>query len=114
MAKSFGIAAIAVAVVAIVMPLYGLFLSAGAIALSVIAALAGDRIFATATPIIAVVNTLFLSPLMWLLIRDKGASNVGSFYVFVIIFFAAPFVAMFLNSTGKIVIPGSSRERADR
>ena len=114
MARSFGIAAIAVATVAIIVPLYGLWLSAGAIALSVIAALAGDRIFATATPIIAVVNTLFLSPLTWLLITDKGESNVRSFYVFVIAFFVAPFVAMFLNSRGKIVIPGSSKERADR
>jgi dolichol kinase len=106
MAKGFGIAALVVAIVAIIVPLYGLFLSAGAVVLSVIAALAGDRIFATATPIIAGVNTLFLSPLMWMLIRDKNSAGngVGVFYFLVIVFFVAPFVAMFLNSRGKVVI----------
>jgi hypothetical protein len=103
-AKSFGIAAIVVAIAAIIVPLYGLFLSAGAIVLAVIAALAGDRIYATATPVIAGVNTLFLSPLMWMLIADKGAKNVTSFYYFVIAFFVAPFVAMLLNARGKMVI----------
>jgi len=88
----------------IIVPRYGLFVSAGAIVLSVIAALAGDRIFATATPIIAVVNTLFLSPFMWLLIRDHRGNGVEVFYFLVIVFFVAPFVAMFLNSKGKVVI----------
>jgi hypothetical protein len=104
MAKGFGIAALVVAIVAIIVPGYGLFFSAGAIVLSVIAALAGDRIFATATPIIAGVNTLFLSPLMWMFIRDHGGNGVEVFYCLVIIFFVAPFVAMFLNSKGKVVI----------
>jgi len=104
MANGFGIAALVVAIVAIIVPGYGLFVSAGAIVLSVIAALAGDRIFATATPIIAVVNTLFLSPFMWLLIRDHRGNGVEVFYFLVIVFFVAPFVAMFLNSKGKVVI----------
>lgn len=104
MAKGMGIAALAAAMVAIIVPGYGLFISAVAIVLSVGAALAGDRIYATATPIIAGVNTLFLSPLMWLLIRDKGESNVRSFYIFFAVFFVAPFVAMLLNSRGKLVI----------
>lgn len=104
MAKGMGTAALVAAFVAIIVPFYGLFVSAVAIVLSVGAALAGDRIFATATPIIVGVNTLFLSPLMWLLVRDKGEANVRSFYILFFVFFMAPFVAMLLNARGKIDI----------
>src|SRR5436190_20492478 len=104
MAKKFGIAALVVAIVAIIVPFYGLYLSTGAVALSVIAALAGDRIYATATPIIAAVNVLFLSPLTWLLISDHNGRDVPSFYFQVGVFFVAPFVAMFLNSDRKSVV----------
>jgi hypothetical protein len=104
MAKEMGNAALAAAIVAIIVPGYGLFVSAIAIVLSVGAALAGDRVFATATSIIAAVNTLFMSPLMWFLIRDRGESNVRSFYIFFAVFLVAPFVAMLLNSRGKVVI----------
>lgn len=81
-----------------------------AIVLAVIAALAGDRIFATATPIIAGVSIFFLSPLLWTIIEKEGQRGGGvSFYLLIIVFLIAPFVAMFLNSTGKFVIgPKSS------
>jgi hypothetical protein len=104
MAKGMGTAALAAAGVAIIVPYYGLLISAVAIVLSVGAALAGDRIYATATPIIAGVNTLFLSPLIWFLIGDKGASNVRFFHIFFVVWLVAPFVAMLLNARGKVVI----------
>ena len=102
MAKGLGTAALVAAFIAIIVPLYGHFVSAVAIVLSVGAALAGDRIFATATTTIVGVNTLFLSPLMWLLILDKGAAR--SFYILLSVFLIAPFVAMLLNASGKIDI----------
>src|SRR5262245_15708583 len=104
MAKGLGIASLAVAVVSVVVPLLGLYLSAGAIVLAVIAALAGDRAYAAVTPVVAVVNVLFLSPFTWLLISDHGGRGVPGFYGLVGIFFAAPFVAMLLNAKRKVVI----------
>jgi hypothetical protein len=52
MAKGFGVAALVFALIAIFTP-FGIFVSAIAIIFAVISALAGDRIFATATALIA-------------------------------------------------------------
>ena len=111
MAKGMGTAALVAAIVAIVVPLYGLYISAFAIVLSVGAALAGDRIFATATTVIAGANSFFLSPFMWMLIRNKGnvESNVRSFSILIAVFLVAPFVAMFLNSRGIFVIQSARK-----
>lgn len=99
MAKGFGIGALVCAILAIFIPLYGLYVSALAIALAVVAALAGDRTLATATAVIAGVNTLFLSPLLKI-----GLQQNPQGYIIILLFIAAPFVAMFLNTTGRIVI----------
>ena len=104
MAKGLGTAALVAAIIAIIVPGYGLFVSAGAIVLSVGAALAGDSVFATATPIIVAVNTLYLSPMVWLMLGDHGGRGVRPFYIGFIAFLVAPFVSMFLNSRGKIDI----------
>jgi len=61
MAKGFGIAALVCAIVAIFVPFVGIVVSGIAIVLAIVAALSGDRVFATATSLIAAVNTFFLS-----------------------------------------------------
>lgn len=101
MAKGFGIAALIVALVAFGVPVFGLYVSWLAAALAAIAALAGDRVFATTTPIIAITNTLFFSPLALATFasESEGGSNV-LLYVTIIVF-AAPFIAMILNAMGK-------------
>ena len=105
MDKGFGIAALVVAIVAIFVPVYGIHISALAIVLAVIAAFAGDRVFATATPLIAGVNTFYLSPSVWLMLEGtKQSGGQGSFYLVAFAFLAAPFVAMALNSSGTIAI----------
>lgn len=101
MSKGFGIAALVCAIIAVLIPL-GIVVSAVAIVLASIAALSGDRIFATATAVIALVNTLFLSPSTWIMLGggDQGAKSFMT--VVVLVGGALPFIAMALNAAGKI------------
>jgi hypothetical protein len=59
MGKGFGIAALVCAILAIFIPLYGLWISAVAIALAVMAAFGDDKVFSSATPLVVGVNTIF-------------------------------------------------------
>ena len=102
MSKGFGIAALIVALVAFGVPLFGLYASWVAAVLAVIAAFAGDRVFATTTPIIAAVNTLFFSPLALAAFAGENESGSNALLYITIILFAAPFIAMMLNATGKV------------
>lgn len=102
MQKGFGIAALVIVIVAIFVPIYGLFLTGLALILAVISALAGDRIFATATPIIACVSVFFLSPLLSRVLAD--APDRRGFYVLAAVFLLAPFVAMAIHSKGVVRI----------
>jgi len=102
MAKGFGIAALVLAILAIFIPLYGLWISAIASVFAVISALAGDRIFATAAPIITAINLLFLSPAFWRLMNNSSDKTVN--YVIVCVLVGVPFVAMYLNQSGTFKI----------
>jgi len=86
-------------------PIAGIFVSGLALVLAVISALSGDRVFATATPLIAGVNTFFLSPSVWMAMAGSSASGEQTgFVVAIIVFLVAPFVAMILNATGNVVL----------
>lgn len=106
MNKGFGISAIFVALVAMVMPVVvNLFVIYLAMILAIVAALAGDRIFATVAPIISAVGLLLLSPLtLAYLTTDSNPQGGPLLMMITLVFLAAPFVAMFLNATGKLVL----------
>lgn len=105
MAKGFGIAALVVAIIAIFVPFYGIHLSGIALILAALAALAGDRAFAVATPIIAAANAYFLTPALWLAMKGLEQSGGSSGLLLLILaFLAAPFVAIALNASGVIVL----------
>ena len=76
MAKGFGIAALVCAILAIFIPFVGIVVSGIAIVLAIVAALSGDRVFATATSLIAAVNTFFLSPSVMLVLHTSPAAPV--------------------------------------
>ena len=101
MSKGFGIAALVCAIVAIFIP-FGIVVSAVAIVLACIAALAGDRIFATATAVIALVNTLFLSPSTWIMLGGNDPGAHSFMMTLILVGVAFPFVAMALNAAGKL------------
>lgn len=107
MSKGFGIAALVCAIIAIFIPL-GIAVSAVAIVLACTAALSGDRIFATATAVIALVNTLFLSPSTWIMLgsNDPGAKTFMT--MLILVGAALPFVAMALNAAGKLTLKSKS------
>jgi hypothetical protein len=75
MSKGFGIAALVLAVLAIFVPVAGVFLSAIACAFATIAGVCGDRGLAIATALLAGVNTFFLSPSLWMV--QEGGPNQG-------------------------------------
>lgn len=105
MAKGFGIAALIVALIAFMVPVFGFMVSWFAAALATIAALSGERVFATATVLVAAVNTFFLSPLTLAMFVGEGQQEGQPLLLIVTIFlFAAPFIAMMLNATGKIAL----------
>ena len=103
MAKGCGIAALVFAIVAIFIP-FGIIVSAIAIVLAIVAALAGDKVFAVATALIALVNTFVLSPSTWILLSgsDPSASSVLKVVFFVVCLL--PIGAIFMHSAGKMSI----------
>jgi hypothetical protein len=102
MSKGVGIAALVLAILAIFIPLYGLFISVIASVCAVISALAGDRIFAIAAPVITAANLLFLSPSFWYIQNNSSDKTVN--YVVLGVLVGAPFVAMYLCQNGKLRI----------
>jgi hypothetical protein len=102
MGKGFGIAALVVVILAMFVPIFGIFVSGIAILLAVIAALGGDRAFATATPIIGGLNTFFFSPSTWMMMGGQTDAERTTFVLVILLAIAAPFIAMILNATGKI------------
>jgi hypothetical protein len=103
MEKSFGIAGIIAAVVAIIAP-YGLNLAVIAVALLLVSAgaLAGERTFAVAAALVCAANIFVFSPLT--LLAVMGAENEGGFLGVVLVFLALPFAAIALNASGKVVL----------
>ena len=99
--KGLGIAALICALLAVIIPIYGFWVSALSIVFVVITALAGDRVFPTIVPIVAGINSYFLSPSLWLLYDGLGRPGSAIRLVFVIVclmFLLAPFVAMTLHA----------------
>ena len=83
MGKGFGIAALILAILAIFVPLVGIAVTGLAIVLAVVAAFAGDRVLSTATALIALVDTFFLSPSITLVLKTSPiASVVGGLLLF--------------------------------
>jgi len=93
-----GIAALALAMIAIVVPHNGLYLSGAALLLGGLAALAGEKSFAAATPVVIAVNLFFLSP--YTLEMINKSRDVLMLWVLVVVFLAIPFIAMALSSSG--------------
>jgi hypothetical protein len=102
MAKGFGIAALVIVIVAFFVPIFGILVSGLAILFAVAAALAGDRAFATATPIIAGINTFFLSPSTWAMMGGQTDAERTTFVLVLLLGIAAPFVAIALNAAGVL------------
>lgn len=103
MGKGFGIAALVFALLAIFMPM-GFVLSAIAMVLAAVAALAGDRTFTIASLAIAAVNTIFLSPSTWIMLGGGDPGARSAMLTGIIIFGGLPILAMILNASGKLVI----------
>ena len=103
MAKGFGIAAMIIAIIAIFVPFPVTFIPVvAALALAVIAALAGDRVFATVTAIISALNVVMFSPLLFAFLMDGSARGGSAYLLPMLAALAAPFVAMALNASGKL------------
>ena len=71
MGKGAGVAALTIAILAIFVPLVGFVVSGLAIVLAIAAALAGDRVLSTATALVALVDTFFLSPTITVVLQSQ-------------------------------------------
>jgi hypothetical protein len=102
MGKGFGVAGLSIALIAFFVPFYGFFFSFIAIVFVTIAALAGDRVFATATPLITFVNSVFLSPVAWMFLHDELSPFLyNATLPAIVVATVIPFVGMALSSTGR-------------
>ncbi len=84
MGNGFGIAALILAILAIAVPVVGIGVSGLAIVLALVAAFGGDRMLSTAASLVALVNTFFLSPSIWLVLASSPISSAISVFLFVV------------------------------
>ncbi len=101
MAKGFGIAAVIVVLISFFLPVIGVFTTGLAMVFAAIGALAGDRVWATVTALIAAVSIFFFSPTVWVLLAapDDGSGNKTTVTVVIIAFLALPFLAMIFSAS---------------
>jgi len=105
MSTGFGIAAVIVVVLSFFVPFVGIFGTGFAMVLAAIGALAGDRIFATITALVGAVSIFVFSPTVWVTVAADGiAGGMMGFTILILIVLALPFLAMFLNASGKIML----------
>jgi hypothetical protein len=86
MSKGLGIAALVLAVAGWLFP-FGFFVSLIGVLIAIAAALAGDRIFAIAVPIVAAAN-MIVSPSFWVMYAQSSAPAMWLLFAFT----AAPIV----------------------
>jgi hypothetical protein len=84
MAKLCGLAAVAVAIVAIFVPVTGILLSVIAVALAVLAALGGAFRSAAATSAIVATNSFLFSPVLWMTVMWPGQLFVAALVLFLV------------------------------
>jgi hypothetical protein len=84
------------AILAVFIPVIGHLVSVIALGLAIAAAVGGDVAFAAAAPLIVGVNTFFLSPLIWMVLRSSPIGNV--IIAVLLAGIVAPFVIIVLKA----------------
>jgi hypothetical protein len=97
MSKIFGAAALVCSILTIFAPGVSISASIIAIVLAIFAALAGDRMFASATSIVVAINAFFLSLPIWIILGAYGPYRVDHL-VLLLMGLAAPFAAMYIET----------------
>jgi hypothetical protein len=106
MEKGFGIAALIVAIVACFVPVFGIYVSALALVVAAIGALAGDRIFAVAVPVLAGINTFVLTPSFWIMMAGAEVQKIsGLMFALVFCFLALPIVGILIAQRRAVPNP---------
>jgi hypothetical protein len=89
-----GLVALALAIVAIFVPINGILISCVASALAIVAALLGESRYSAGAAIVIGVNSVLLSPVLWFTIEPPGQLVVAAFVACLV---GAPFGAMALT-----------------
>ena len=116
MIKGLGIASLVIAVIAIFIPLVGIWMAFFALGLVTFSALLGDRSIPVAVSLISFVNFYFLTPSLWFNneLAKTGNVTLGIFFFpwsGVCLFMAAlPLIAIALNANGIKVIQKKKSE----
>ncbi len=107
MSKGFGIAGIFLATMSFVIPVLGIFTTVLAMLFGGIAALAGDRVLATATALLGATNLFFFSPTFLFALSmaiDEQIMETMVFHFMVLVSPALPTIAIILNASGKFAL----------
>lgn len=103
--KGIGIAGLIVSLIAIPVPVFGIWIMIAALVLVSVGALFGDKTFTIATVVISATNTLLFSPLILVAIFGSPDQEGSSFLATVVIVsLLLPIMAMILQATGKVVL----------
>jgi hypothetical protein len=106
--RGVSIAALVVAIVSIFIPIYGLYLVIIGTVLAIASALYGERPLTIAATLVNLLNVLFLSPSLYIVLniqRMANGNNTGLFWLVVVLLLCLPFLAIYLNANGHLRIP---------
>jgi len=106
MGQGLGIGAMIVAILAIFVPVVGIYVVWGALVLATVAALMGDRVYPVVTVIITIVNVVFLSPLILAAFSGEEKSGESFFFYVTIVLIIAPIATMIIS----VVTIGNKKE----
>lgn len=104
MHKGFGIAALIVAVIGIGIPLITIYMVWLALALAALSAFLGNKAFPLAATLVCLINALFLSPSVWILLTVEPKM----FYkATTIVLFIAPIAGLIIGRPKKPAVEAS-------
>lgn len=98
MNKGLGIGAMVVAILAIFVPVVTIYVVWLALALAILAALMGDRVFPIVTVLISAINLFFFSPMTWALMAGENQEGKSFFFYMTVAMMIAPIAAMIMSA----------------
>lgn len=112
--RGVSVAAVVVAIISIFIPIYGLYLVIVGTVLATTSGLYGERPITIAATLINLLNVLFLSPSLYIMLniqRWTNGNNVGLFWLVIVLLLCLPFVAIYLRANDLLgLTPSGSTE----
>lgn len=98
MNRGLGIGAMVASILAIFVPVVGIYVVWLGLGLAVIAGLMGDKTYPIVTILISFINIIFLSPMTLILFKGENENGNTFFFYMTIVLIIAPILAMIGNT----------------